>query len=132
MGVQDNDTIVELLRSVLGDIRQLIRDELDLMRAEVREEVASARAAALAFGGAVFAALLGLAILCVALGSGIAYWFGWPAWIGYAIVALLLFAGAFIALVYGRKKMSRVQPLPKTQATLKENLTWIQTKSAHK
>jgi hypothetical protein len=32
MAVQDNDSIVELLRSVLGDIRQLIRDELRAAR----------------------------------------------------------------------------------------------------
>jgi hypothetical protein len=32
MAVQDNDTLVELLRRVLGDIGQLIRDELRAAR----------------------------------------------------------------------------------------------------
>jgi hypothetical protein len=32
MAVQDNDTLVEFLRSVLGDIGQLIRDELRAAR----------------------------------------------------------------------------------------------------
>jgi hypothetical protein len=132
MAVPENDSISGLVRSVLADTRELVRDELDLMRAEVREEVMSARAGAMALGGAAFAGLLGLALFCVALGSAIAYWAGWPVWAGYAIVSLLLFVGAYVAMVYGRKRLSNVGALPKTRATLKENFTWIQSKSAPK
>jgi hypothetical protein len=132
MTAKETDSMAGLVRSVLADTRELIRAELDLMRAEVREEVLSARAAGLAFGGAVFAGLLGLALFSVALGSAVAYWLDWPAWTGYAIVSVLLFAGACLAAIYGRKRLSNVRALPKTRATLKENLTWIQTKSAPK
>jgi hypothetical protein len=132
MTVHDYNSIVGLAQSVLADTRALMRYELDLMRAEVREEVLSARSAGLAFGGAAVAAMLGLTLMAVALGSAIAYGFGWPAWTGYAIVSLLLLSGAYIAMVIGRRRLGGVRALPKTRATLKENLTWIQGGSALK
>jgi hypothetical protein len=132
MAVQENDSIAGLIRSLLADTRELVRDELDLMRAEVREEIKDARNAGMALGGAAFAALLGLALFCVALGSAVAYWAGWPVWIGYALVSMLLFAGACVALIFGRKRLSRIHALPKTRASLKENLTWIQSRPSQK
>ena len=132
MAVHESDSIVGIARSLLADTRQLIRDELDLMRAEVREEIVSARTGGIALGGAAFAAVLGLALFAVALGSAIAYSFGWPAWAGYGIVSLLLFVGAYLAMIYGRRRLSRIGALPNTRATLKENFTWIRSKSERK
>jgi len=132
MATHDNDTIAGLVGSLLADTRGLIRDELDLMRAEVREEVASARTAGIAFGAAAVVALLGVALLAVALGSALAYWLAWPVWAGYAIVSVLLLVGAYLAMLFGRKRLSHVRALPKTRASLKENLTWIRSKSAQR
>jgi len=132
MAAHDNDTIAGLVGSLLADTRGLIRDELDLMRAEVREEVASARTAGIAFGAAAVVALLGVALLAVALGSALAYWLAWPVWAGYAIVSVLLLVGAYLAMLFGRKRLSHVRALPKTRASLKENLTWIRSKSAQR
>lgn len=130
MAVNDNDSIAGLLRSLLADTRELIRDELDLMRAEIHEELKSARTAGIAMGAGIFVGLLGMALLSVALGSAAAYWFSWPVWAGYGLVSLLLLVGAYIAVTYGRKRLSRIRALPKTRETMKENLSWIQSKSA--
>ena len=132
MAVQDSDSIAGVLRSLLVDTRELIRDELDLMRAEVREELMSARVATILLGGAIFAALLGVALLCVSLGNGLAYWLGWPVWAGYGIVSIVLLIGAYLAMTSGRKRLAQLGSLPKTRATMKENLTWIRSKSATK
>jgi hypothetical protein len=130
MASQDSDSIAGILRSLLSDTRALIRDELDLMRAEVREELMSARLAGVLLGGALLAAVLGAALLCVALGSGLSYWFGWPVWAGYGMVALLLLVGAFVAMTAGRKRLAKLGAFPKTRATMKENVSWIHSKSA--
>lgn len=132
MAVHEDDSTIGIVRSLLADTRTLIRDELDLMRAEVREEIVSARTAGLALGAAAVAGLLGVTLLAVALGSAIAYWLHWPTWTGYGIVSLLLLAGAYLAMWYGRTRLSSVGAFPKTRATLRENLTWIQNKSAPK
>lgn len=132
MAVHETESIGGLIRSVLADTRELMREELELMRSEIREEVVQARTVGVAFGGAAFAGLLGATLFCIALGSAIAYWAGWPAWTGYAIVSVLLLVGGFAAMSYGRKQLSDFRALPKTRATVKENLEWIQSKSAQR
>jgi hypothetical protein len=132
MAMHESDSIGGLVKSVLEDTRELMREELELLRTEVREEVSQARAVGVAFSGAAVAGLLGAMLLSVALGSAIAYWFAWPAWTGYAIVAVLLLLGAYLAVNYGRKQLANFRALPKTRATVKENLAWIQSKSAQR
>jgi len=124
-----NDSIAGLFRSILDDARELMRDELDLMRAEVREEIRGARSAGLAFGGAAIAATIGVGLLAIALAGALAAWLGWPAWAGYGTVAILLFAGALIAAQYGRRRAAAIGGLPKSREALKENLSWLQNKS---
>ena len=132
MAVHETESIGGLVKSVLADTRELMREELELMRSEIREEVAQARAAGMAFGAAAFAGMLGATLLCVALGSAIAYWLGWPSWTGYAIVSVLLIIGGFAAMSYGKSQLANFRALPKTRATVKENLEWIQSKSAQR
>jgi hypothetical protein len=132
MAQDDLDSMVGLFRSLLDDTRALFRDELDLMRAEVREDMMNARAAGLAFGGAAVAAVLAVGLLSLALAGALACVFGWPAWAGYGVLALLLLVGAWIGVVYGRKRMAGFGELPKTRESLKENLSWLQDKAATK
>jgi integral membrane sensor domain MASE1 len=125
-------SIPELIRSLLDDTRVLIREELALAQAEIREELSTAQTVALAFGSAALAAAIGAVLLAVALGGAIAYFLNWPAWTGYAIVAVLLFAAGYFLVRLGRNRLARVRALPQTTATVKENLAWIQSKSAQR
>jgi hypothetical protein len=132
MAVHEYDSIPGLIRSVLADTRELMREEFELMRVEVRQEVARARAAGIAFGSAAVAALLAVTLLCVAVSLVIPYLFGWPAWTGFAIMGVLLGIVAFAAMSYGRKQLADFHALAQTRATVKENLEWIQSKSAQR
>ena len=122
----------ELIRSLFADTRDLIREEIALARTEIRDEVTAARTVGAAFGGAAVAGVLGVTVLCIAIGGAIAYALGWPAWAGYGIVAVLLLAAAFLLVRYGRQQLGKLRALPKTTETLKENLSWIQSKSAQR
>jgi hypothetical protein len=132
MAEPDTHSIHGLIRSVLDDMRELIREEFALARAELREEFATARTVAIVFGSATLAALLGATLLCIAIGGALAYFFVWPAWAGYGIVAVLLLIGAFGLVRYGQGRLAKVRALPKTTQTVKENLAWMQSKSAEK
>jgi hypothetical protein len=132
MAEQQSESVGGLIRSLLDDMRELVREEIALARAEIREEIALARTVAAAFGGALMAAILGAVMLCVALGGAVAYLLGWPGWSGYLIVGLLLFGGAIGLVQYGRGRLAAIRTLPKTTETLKENLSWIQSKSARR
>jgi hypothetical protein len=132
MAEYDANSIPSLIRGLLDDTRDLIREELALARAEIREEITAAQTVAVAFGAAALAGGIGAVLLCVTLGGAIAYVVHWPAWAGYGIVTVLLLAGAFALVQYGRGRLARVRALPKTTQTVKENLEWMQSKSATK
>ena len=126
------DSIAAVIRSLLDDTRELIREELALARAEIREEFAAVQMVGMSFAIAAIAALLGSVLLAIGVGGGLAYLLGWPSWSGYLIVALLMLAGAFGLIMFARRRLAAVRALPKTTETLKENVAWIQSKSARR
>ena len=122
-------SIKDLIRGVLDDTRELIREEIALARAELREELSKARTAAIAIGAAAVAGVIGVVMLCVAAGGALADLLEWPAWGGYGIVAFVLLAGALALVTVGKKRLTSIRALPKTVDSLKENVEWVQTKS---
>ena len=122
-------SIPAMIRSVFDDARELIREEIAVARAEVREEMSSAQTVGMAFGAAAVAGITALVLLCAALGGAVAYLFNWPTWAGLGLVALLLGVAAFIAVRYGQGQLNKIHALPKTTSTLRENIAWIQDKS---
>ena len=130
MAEHTTESIPGLVRSVLDDARELIRQELALAKAEVREEVSAAQGVAIAFTGAALLALLALILLSVALGGAIADLFNLPTWAGLGITAVVMAAGALVLMNRGKARLANVRVLPKTQASLRENMAWIQSKSS--
>jgi hypothetical protein len=122
-------SVPALIRSVLDDARELIREEVAVAKAEIREELSAAQTVGVAFSAAAVTGIIALVLFCVALGGGIAYLFGFPSWAGYGLVALLLGIGAYVCISYGQRRLANLRALPKTAATLRENMAWIQDKS---
>lgn len=122
-------SIKELISGVLDDTRELIREEIALARAELREELSKARTAAIALTTAVMTGVIGVVMLCVAAGGALADALDWPAWGGYGIVALMLLGAALALVAVGRKRLASIRPLPKTMGSLRENVEWVQTAS---
>ena len=118
---ETDDSIGGLVRSALNDVRDLVREELALARAELRQEVGKASAAAMHFSIAGLALLLAVTCVTIALALGIAALFDWPAWAGFGVMAILLGVVGAVAVSSGRSKVRSVQPLPRTMHTLKEN-----------
>lgn len=130
MAEHTTESIPGLVRSVLDDARELIRQELALAKAEVREEVSAAQAVAIAFTGAALLALLAVILLSVALGGAVADLFNLPMWAGLGITAVLMAAGAYVLMNRGKARLANIRVLPRTQASLRENMAWIQSKSS--
>ena len=123
-------SITTLIRDVVGETRELIRDEIALAKAEIREEMTAVQSAGVSFSAAMLLAVLGIALFLVALGGAIAYLFGAPAWVGYGIVALLAGGAAFFFLSRGRTQVANIRMLPKTSETLRENMEWMRSRSS--
>ena len=114
------DTSVgQLIGEVTSDLSKLLRQELELAKAEVKHEAAKSGRAAALLGGAGFAAYM------VALFASIALWWAFAnvmdeAWAALVVAGLWAVIGAVSAVV-GRKQLRAVNPKPeRTVQTLKE------------
>ncbi|CAL9676861.1 hypothetical protein SUDANB105_07965 [Streptomyces sp. enrichment culture] len=113
----------ELLSTVTSDVQQLFRQEVELAKAEVRQEATKAGRAAGMYGGAGFAGYMVALLLTLAAMFGLANVMdlGWAALIVTAIWAVI----GLILYRRGRERMRTVSPKPEqTIQTLKEDAQW--------
>jgi hypothetical protein len=121
-----NESIGGLVRGILTDLRQLVREEIALARVEVRETAGRAKLAAASLGAAVVALAFGGTFLLIAVAVGIADLLDWPVWAGFLVVALLLSVAGAAMFAAGRKRLRTIQPVPEqTVQSIKENSEWI-------
>lgn len=130
MAEHADNSIAALIRDVVDDTRELIREELALARAEIREEVAAAKGAGVSFGAAALIAVIAVVLLSIALGGAVADLFDLPAWAGYGVMALLLGAATYFLFSRGSTQLATIRGLPKTKASVRENMEWIRSKSS--
>src|SRR3954451_5577056 len=116
-------SIGQLLGEISGDLSQLVRQEIELAKAELKQEAAKAGKGAGLLGGAGFGGYLVIvfaslaAMFAIASGTGL----GWAALIVAGIWAVI----ATMLAVAGKKQMARVSPKPeRTIQTLKEDAEW--------
>jgi uncharacterized membrane protein len=124
--ITETESLGGLIRGILMDLRTLIREEISLARVEIGEQATRARAAAMSFGIAAGALVLGGVFLLIAIAMGIAELLHWPVWAGFLSVAGLLAIIGYATLSSGRRQMRTVHAVPEaTVTTLKENSEWI-------
>ena len=112
-------SVGDLINEVTGDLTTLMRQELELAKAEVKQEATTAGKAAGMLGAAGFAGYMTLLFGSIALWWALANGMdeGWAA----LIVAVLWGIAAAILAVTGKKRMASVRPKPeRTVQTLKE------------
>ena len=108
----------ELLSGVLTDMSALVRQEIELAKAELTDSAKKAGKGAGMFGGAAVAALFALLFLSITVWWALGYLIG-NAWSGlivtvvYAIVALVLF-------LRGRAQLKAIQGAPQTVESVKK------------
>jgi uncharacterized membrane protein YqjE len=115
-------TIFTVVRDVVDNLQDIIRSEVRLAKAELREELTRARSAALLFGVGIVAATF--SILFVLLASVYALSRVLPAWAAALVVAAAVAVVAVITLPAGMKRFKSVEAAPKTAASVKETITW--------
>lgn len=117
------DSLGRLFSEVTSDMQTLLRQELELAKAEVKQEAAKAGKAAGLFGGAGLAGYMVALFLSFAAlyGLGKVMDLGWAALIVTGIWAVI---GA-VMYTLGRSRMREVSPKPeRTLETLKEDAQW--------
>ncbi len=120
----------QILQDIIAHGQEIIRGEVRLAKAEIKEEATKAGKAAAMFavGGVCAAIALGFVLWTIAYGlSGFM-----PMWAATLCIALLLGVTAAVLISLGRKRIQDVNPKPeKTIENVKENIEWAkhQTRS---
>lgn len=114
-----------LVTGILNDAQELFRQQVTLVRTEIKEDFRKTKEAAVPLGLGIWLVALGSLLLSITAALILAET-GLALWACFAIVtAAVSLAGA--ALFYaGKKKFESFNPLPdKSAEALKENLEWI-------
>ncbi|CCH29518.1 phage holin family protein [Actinosynnema sp. NPDC047251] len=120
---EDRASLGDLLGELTGDLSRLVRQELELAKAEVREEAVKAGKAGGMLAAAGYAGHLTVVLLSFAAVFGLAELIG----LGWAALVIAVLWGIAGAALYssGRAKLKRVSPKPeRTVETLKEDVEW--------
>lgn len=107
----DDRSLGTIVKELVADIQTLFRSEIALLKLEIKDTVAKLGGGVGMFAGAVFLALVGLAFLFVTIVLGLVA-LGVPAWLSSLIVTVVLFVGAGVLAMMGKKKFAAVQFIP--------------------
>jgi len=121
----DAGTVTGLVSGIVNDAQNLLRQQAEMLKAEVREDFRRSKRAA-EFGSAGIAlTTVGLLGLITAMAYFLHEQYAFKMWASWGIVGAL-FAGVGIACaVTAYLLLERFNPLPdKTFNALKENITW--------
>lgn len=121
-------SVGELVSGVAADMSTLMRQELELAKAEVKAEAAKAGKGAGMLGGAALGGYFALLFASVALMYliNLAIPLGWAA----LVVAVLWAVIAAVLAVQGRTTLKNVSPAPtQTAETLKEDVQWAKART---
>jgi hypothetical protein len=118
---RDERPLSELLSDVTAQLQSLVRKEMELARAETKEQLSQAAKGAAAFGVAGVVGFIAAIVLVFAAAWGLAEVL--PEGFAFLIVGGLLLAVAGVLFTQGRKKMAQVSPVPQqTVETVKEDV----------
>ena len=126
---EDQRSLGEIVGDVTQDLTQLLRQEMELAKTELKQEVAKTGKGVGLVGGAGVAGHLFL--LFVSLTAVFALDEALPLWAAALIVSVLWgLAAAALALI-GKKAIQEANPqLPKTQRSLKEDAQWARAQKS--
>ncbi len=117
-------SIGDLIGNISNDLSTLFRQEVELAKAEVKQEASKASKAAGMLGAAGFAGYMTIVLLSFAL----VFALGNVMDLGWAALIVAVIWGIVGAVLYanGRKKLKDVDPVPhRTVDTIKEDASWL-------
>ncbi|MEJ7609138.1 MAG: phage holin family protein [Bryobacteraceae bacterium] len=118
----------DLVRDIIGNVQEMVRSEVRLAKAELREEVGKTVSGAKMLGIAAVAGIFALGFVLVALTLLLALVM--PSWAATMIMGTVLAITAGVAFGKGQGQLKLPKP-EKTIENVKENVQWMkdQTKS---
>jgi uncharacterized membrane protein YqjE len=100
-----------IIKDLTADFSTLFRSEIALLKLELKDTATKLGGGAAMFAGSLVFALLGVAFLFVTVVLGLVA-LGVPAWLSALIITVLLFIGAGVLAMMGKKKFDQVKFVP--------------------
>jgi VIT1/CCC1 family predicted Fe2+/Mn2+ transporter len=120
----------EVAKQLTSDLSLLVRQEIDLAKAEMAEKGRTAAPGLGMFGGAGVVGLCAAGALTAFLILVLAIFL--PEWVAALIVGVVLAAVAFVLARQGKERVAEVgKPVPEqTIETVKEDVEWAKTRAS--
>ena len=124
---EQSASVTSLVSGIVHDAQELMKQQFELLKAEVRDDFRKVRDASELLGAGAGLALMGGILLTLTL----VHLLNWlipdmPQWAAYGIVAVVFIAGGAALYLAGKRMLDKVNPLPEqTAEALKENVQWI-------
>ena len=119
-------TLGELVAGMTADVGTLVRKELELAKAEIREEAKTTGKAAGMLGAAGLAAHMALLFVSLALAWGLTEVM--PEGFAFLLVGILYGIAAAVLAKQGKERMQAVRPPENTIETVKEDVAWAKAR----
>lgn len=119
--LEDEPSLGQLIVGATRDISGLVRDEVALAKAELRDDVKAVARGSGMFAGAGFLAVLAVIMLSAAAAYGIVALGLHPAWAFLIIAGVYLLICGILALI-GIKQVKKVSPPQRTIETTKQSV----------
>lgn len=123
-------SIADVIKNAIRDAQDLVRSEVALAKAEVRQEVRRASVGAGLLAGAALAAVMAVIFLMTTVALAIAVLLGWPVWSGFGMVTVFVALAAGVLGYIGRKQITAARHMPRTVDALKENIEWMRARTS--
>jgi hypothetical protein len=117
----------DLVSGVTNDLATLMRQEIQLARAETMEKVTETTQSAIWMAAGGMVAYAGVIALLIAAIVGLANFI--PLWLSAAIVGLVVIVVGYLLIQSGRSRLSNVSVVPeKTIASIQEDAALVKEK----
>ena len=127
--VSGGEPVGELLSQLGHQMGELVAKEMQLARAELRDELAKGVKATASLSGAAVVGLVALVFVSSAEAWGVAEIIA-PGW-AFLIVGVVQLATAGGLLLTGRRQAAAIDPVPhQTLETLKEDARWVKNQTS--
>ncbi len=123
-----DQTVGDIIKAITADVKLLVRDEVQLAKAELVPAAKNAGIGAGMFGAAGYFAICALSILYFAAAFGLAAGFDWPYWLSFLVVGVILLILAAILGAIGFSLIKKVKAPNRTIA--QANQTVAEVKAA--
>lgn len=111
-------TIGQLVADATHDVSDILRHEVALAKAELKDDVTKAGMGAGLLAGAAFFGLVAFVLLCITAALGLEA-AGLPGWAAFLVVTVVLLLVAAVLGLVGKKRLSAIQKPERTITTAK-------------